>query len=436
MNFKKYAYGAGLLMSVLIQACDTIVQDVPPVSSARESSKVLDSHNYYTLPNEPLAIDVLAQSNLTTAGSFKLESQPTFGDLTFIDSKGILLFIPDPTALDIQDDVTYVVNANTGSGSTSRRDTVRLIVTPDASRIPCNAGAMHDAARTQQNVAVTIPVLANDRFCNVTLDSTSLRIEVQPTNGKAEIIKNKVVYTPKTGFRGTDLMIYRVCTVGDKPTCRLATVRVIVEGTPTDCRTLVIADALLWRRTEALKDTSITIDVLRNDNLCDAYKGIPISISKVPQNGRASITKDNKVLYVPKPTFKGTETFEYRVCDKDGKNCVTGAIVAIVDVPDPNCKPVANKDQALISASLPYPALFGAPSGSVEIVVWLNDKLCTDLKEITIKSPANVGLVKAENLRIFYFPKAGYLGTDKFEYELTDIKGQKSSAEVEISIVK
>lgn len=440
LNAMKQLRTIFILVSALLvggmQSCDKIIEDIPPTPQPPlQTLRSIEQQTYHSLSNEPVAIDLVEQSGLSTAGSFKIERQPIYGDLVFLQ-KGIILYIPDPTAVALEDQFVYSVVPTSNVALSSLKDTVLIAIHPNASRLPCNAGAMHDEAKTTQNSSVSIPVLTNDRFCNVTLDSASLRVEIAPKNGTTNVANNKIVYTPNSGFKGSDILTYKVCSVGDKPVCRLATVDIGIEPTPAECRTTIFADALQWKRIDAPRDTSIVIDVLKNDILCTGYQNSPISISKAPQNGKATVTKDNKILYIPNDTFSGTESFEYRICDKDGKNCLNVLILVYIELPDPNCMPIARDDEVLASISKPAVVLPGAPSGSIEVVVWLNDKTCTDLKEVTILTKPNFGDAKADKLRVFYIPTPGFVGEDTFDYEITNINGQKSTASITVKIVK
>ncbi|PWW10336.1 MULTISPECIES: Ig-like domain-containing protein [Pseudidiomarina] len=63
-----------------------------------------------------------------------------------------------------------------------------------------------DSASTSNDTAVTIDVLANDSSeLDVALAITSV---TEPEHGTAEIVDNKIVYTPDAGFAGTDTFTY------------------------------------------------------------------------------------------------------------------------------------------------------------------------------------------------------------------------------------
>src|SRR5262249_6715730 len=72
-----------------------------------------------------------------------------------------------------------------------------------------NPNAVDDAATTQQNATVNINVLANDSDPDG--DPLTVSIVTGPANGSATVGANGViVYTPATGFIGTNTIVYSV----------------------------------------------------------------------------------------------------------------------------------------------------------------------------------------------------------------------------------
>jgi hypothetical protein len=71
--------------------------------------------------------------------------------------------------------------------------------------------ANDDSIGSKENSSVTINVIANDTDSDGTIDPTSISIVSQPINGLLTINNNgTVVYTPNTGFTGTDSFMYNV----------------------------------------------------------------------------------------------------------------------------------------------------------------------------------------------------------------------------------
>jgi len=79
--------------------------------------------------------------------------------------------------------------------------------------------ALDDSATTPKNVAVTIPVLAND---SDTDGDVLTIISVSPTNGLASISGTNVIFTPTNNFLGTTFIGYTIGIISVARTARLS----------------------------------------------------------------------------------------------------------------------------------------------------------------------------------------------------------------------
>lgn len=87
-----------------------------------------------------------------------------------------------------------------------------------------------DAAVTNQNQAVTIPVLANDETESGVFNLASLNVTLAPTNGSATVNADGTIsYSPATNFNGEDRFSYQVCDSEDGTACATAVVTVTVR---------------------------------------------------------------------------------------------------------------------------------------------------------------------------------------------------------------
>lgn len=417
-----------------LAACD-VVKELPPIDEPQETALV-EKSTFYTATREPVVIDLLSQTNLQGTVSFRIEKAPTYGKAFFVRNS-LVLYLPDSTGVDLEDSFIYSVKGTTPPPTSKfqeNRDTIRVNIKENPALIPCNAGAMPDFAIAELNKAVTIAVLENDRFCNTNINKASLVIDLVPLYGKVEIKEGRVIYTPNANFRGSDQFIYKICTSGDKPVCRSAMVKVEVAPELPRCVSVLFADFVFWKKLTGYAE--LVIDVLKNDKICPDGTTSPIKVGVAPKNGKA-IVVDNKIVYVPNNDFNGVEEFSYIRCDKDGKNCLEGYIRVEVQIIDPNCKPVAYKDEVAIAISKPLPTTTNlAPTGCLEVPILANDKLCTAVKEIRITAGPAQGRVIIDNMLVFYCPKSGYVGEDSFSYEFTDIKGLKAASSVKVKIYK
>ncbi|HNT42792.1 MAG TPA: gliding motility-associated C-terminal domain-containing protein, partial [Tenuifilaceae bacterium] len=188
--------------------------------------------------------------------------------------------------------------------------------------------AYNDTVTTFKNKAISINVLFNDR----NLNDGGIRTVVfsNPTNGAVSVNPdNSILYTPANNFFGVDSLWYYVADVdGD-----YSLAKVVIDVLNRENFTPQANDDDV----EIFMDTETTIDVLTNDiGLNDGVKALAVETS--PTNGICRITSDFKVYYSPLTGFVGTETFTYRVTDRDDESSV--AYITVRVVPDPDGKVV------------------------------------------------------------------------------------------------
>ena len=187
--------------------------------------------------------------------------------------------------------------------------------------------ARDDLASTAVNTPVRIEVLQNDDFGKDGAGSRPLAIVQKPQHGNAVVddggsaddpTDDGVVYTPATGFSGSDHFVYEICDAdGD---CDEAKVSVSILKEDSDDAPKAVDDSATTS-----ENTPVTIKVLGNDSFGDDGPG-SVSISKDPlhgravvdDNGTASNAGDDTVVYTPANGYTGSDSFEYRICDADG----------------------------------------------------------------------------------------------------------------------
>jgi subtilase family serine protease len=192
--------------------------------------------------------------------------------------------------------------------------------------------AVADATNTLKNAAVTINVLANDSDPNgyaLTLQSVT-----QPVNGTAAISGTNILYTPPTGYTGTDTFSYTIFDGYFDTATAAVTVTVIPPNPPT----------LVNDTATTAQNTAVTIPVLANDT--DPYS-LPLFIQSVtqPARGTAAIAGPN-VIYTPNNYWYGLDTFTYTANDGYGLNAT-----ATVSVTTPYANYPSPFTNAVLSAS-------------------------------------------------------------------------------------
>jgi hypothetical protein len=170
-------------------ACDEIKQvpdpKPPVVETPLNSTTIL-----YTQSNNFVAFDTKNLLNKVQGfSSLKVESTPKFG-LMYFNKNGLLVYKADSTKAEATEILIYKA-LNTDSNK-DKRDTLKIIITSDFSKTPCNAGVIPDFFPVKINTPTILNVLKNDRFCSSILDSTTLEVVVKPVLGLAIVENNRI----------------------------------------------------------------------------------------------------------------------------------------------------------------------------------------------------------------------------------------------------
>ncbi|EKE75966.1 Ig-like domain-containing protein [Gallaecimonas xiamenensis] len=265
--------------------------------------------------------------------------------------------------------------------------------------------AKADSASTSAGKSVSIPVLANDSDP----DGDSLTITgTSGVNGSASISGSSIVFTPASGFSGTETFTYSIS--DGKGGTASANVSVAVGA--ANSSPVAVNDSAV---TSAGK--SVSIPVLANDSDPDGDSLTITGTSGV--NGSASIS-GSSIVFTPASGFSGTETFNYSV--SDGKGGSASAVVSVA-VSAANRAPVAQADSAATSAGK-----------SVSIPVLANDS-DPDGDTLTITGTSGVnGSASISGSSIVFTPASGFSGTETFNYSVSDGKGGSASASVSVAV--
>ena len=197
--------------------------------------------------------------------------------------------------------------------------------------------AADDTDTTDEDVAVTIDVLANDTDVDDTLDVTSVVITSPATNGSAVANSDgTVTYTPDADYNGTDSFAYTVNdATGD--TSNAATVNVTID--PVNDAPVAADDT-----DTTDEDVAVTIDVLANDtDVDDTLDVTSVVITSPATNGSAVANSDGTVTYTPDADYNGTDSFAYTVNDATGETSNAATVnVTINSIDDAPANPTIN----------------------------------------------------------------------------------------------
>lgn len=190
------------------------------------------------------------------------------------------------------------------------------------------ATLVDDVVTTDEDESVIVDIFTNDSD----LPTTGTLTTTNPTNGTVSIDDNATVndptddvvtYIPNPDYNGPDSFDYTICnSSGD---CSTATVTITVFPILDTVDDLVATDV----------NTPVVIDVLLNDNDISSVGTFattnPTSGSLViDDNGTPNDPSDDTVTYTPNPSFTGTDSFTYTLCD-DAGNCDTATVTIMVN---------------------------------------------------------------------------------------------------------
>jgi hypothetical protein len=241
-------------------------------------------------------------------------SKPQFGQAT--TNGQTVTYTPNPAFTGL-DSFSYFVSDGKG-GTAANSVTVTVNGPGGANQAPT---AANDTATTTAGVAVTIDVLANDSDPDG--DALAITIDGPPSHGVAVVNNGKVVYTPQTGFTGTDSFTYIIS--DGKGGTATATVTVTVTGSDGPNRAPTAAND----SATTPAGVAVTIDVLANDSDPD---GDALSITTVtpPTNGTATV-ENGRVVYTPNTGFVGSDSFTYTITDGKGGSATATVTITITN---------------------------------------------------------------------------------------------------------
>lgn len=183
--------------------------------------------------------------------------------------------------------------------------------------------AVNDSAETDFETAVNIDVLAND--FDPDNDAIAIGSFDQQTSNGGTIAQNgdSLVYTPGTGFVGTDTFTYRIADSGGLTSAATVAVEVLPRNEPPVANN--------WDSVIVQGDIATEIPVLINDVDEDAGDSLQIIDVAGASNGTTMVTDDGQgVLYEPDAGFGGADRFTYTISDELGATATATVDVTVV----------------------------------------------------------------------------------------------------------
>jgi Bacterial Ig domain len=311
------------------------------------------------------------------------------------------------------DSFTYTV-ADT-NGKTSNTATVQIEVFVAALPVP-----VADTSTAQLNTPKDINVIANDTLASGAI-VTSVAVATAPLHGTAVVQSdNSILYTPASGFSGTDTFTYNENDSNGETSAAPATVTVTVIAPAPPVAT---GDNL----TDNFNSPQV-IDVLANDSAASGATLVDSSVALVsdPTHGTAVVQSDGTILYTPDTDFTGFDGFTYTVNQSTGQTSNVAGVSVFVATLAP---PTAENDSLTVLANV-----------ATRLNVLANDSPSTGSTfiptTVSIQVPSTHGFpISESDGTILYTPGTDYVGTDQLGYSVADSSGRDTNeAVVHISV--
>jgi hypothetical protein len=334
-------------------------------------------------------------------------SSPVHGSLTF-SSDGTFTYVHGGSET-VSDSFSYRAH---DAESASNVATVTISITP----VNDAPDALDDSGLVEEDGSITVDVLAND--FDPDGDSLSITALGAPDqSGTVTVIENKVHYSPKADFHGTETFTYAISDGHGG----MASAAVTITVDPRNDTPVASDDAA-----EAAEDGgSYLISVLANDSDVDGDTLSVTAISQGSADGTVAIAMDGTaVIYTPAANFNGTETFTYTVGDGNGGTDAATVTVHVAGVNDP---PAARDFSLVVDED-------GVVTGGLGNFVTDPDNE-TRTYSFRIVSPPNSGQLLANEQGGFdYRPARNFFGTDGFTYQANDGQTDSNVATVTITV--
>ncbi|MGD0274383.1 MAG: Ig-like domain-containing protein, partial [Gaiellaceae bacterium] len=270
------------------------------------------------------------------------------------------------------------------------------------------------SASTPINTAVTVDVLANDTDPDP-LDTLTVTGNTDPAHGTVDCSSgDECVYTPNTGYTGTDSFAYTIFDGNGGSDTATATIDVYQPNRPP----VAVDDSA-----SAEAGKAEIISVLANDTDPDPLDTLTVTGNTDPKHGSVDCSGGFFCTYTADDGYAGPDSFDYTISDAGGLS--DSATVNITVTVPSNNPPTANNDAASTVADTP-----------VTVNVLVNDT-DPDGDALTVTGhtdPTHGSVDCSLGSSCTYTPASGYTGSDSFDYTISDGHGGSDTATVNITV--
>jgi hypothetical protein len=290
---------------------------------------------------------------------------------------------------------------------------INLRVIPYPSAMQNNAPiAMPDMFVTDEENPVVSTIIGNDIDPEGgTLTAFAL---TNPSNGTLTMnVNGTFTYTPNPNFIGIDKFIYTICDNGTPTKCDTALVTIkVLPIDPTVLPTANKKPVALDDLANTQQGKSVLASAAPNDSDPDAGQTLTFAKISNPANGTVTMFGNGTYVYVPNPSFTGTDSFKYRICDS-GTPTLCDSATVIITVSPSTSTPDAVDDINITPVDKPaFGSLLTNDNGKG---LPLTFEVITQPKNGTISIDPETGLYN-------YQPTINYVGKDSVQYKICNNK--------------
>ena len=268
--------------------------------------------------------------------------------------------------------------------------------------------ANNDTAATNEDTAVTVNVLANDKDANgdaLTVTGATALHGAVTINADGTL-----TYTPVGNYNGGDTITYTISDgKGGTATGSVAVTVAAVNDGP-----MAAGD-----KASVNEDTAVTVNVLGNDSDVDGDK---LSVTGASAgHGTVTVNADGTLTYKGDANFNGNDTITYSISDGKGGSATSTVAVTVNAVND---GPVAGADKAAVNEDT-----------AVTVNVLGNDSdVDGDKLTVTGASAGHGSVTVNADGTLTYKGDANYNGNDTISYSISDGHGGTASSTVAVTV--
>lgn len=343
--------------------------NTPPVANAQ---------NLSADEGQPLGITLTGSDGDGDSLVYLIRTLPEHGNLDGVAPN--LVYTPDAGFTGVD---TFSFSVSDGVD-----DAAPAMVNITVNKVNTAPVANEQSLVTQEDTALIVTLTGSD----VDNDTLIYAIATQPDHGELSGAVPDLVYTPSSGFSGTDGFTFVVS--DGRQMSAPATVSITVQTV----NAIPVAEA---QNLSVLQGQALSIILSGSDADGDM---LTYAIVAQPGNGVLSGTAPN-LVYTANTGFSGMDSFFFTV--NDGTDESNQATISIT-VNDPGSAPVVSHQNVWTNIDTALP-----------ITLTASDADGDDLTYTVITSPEN-GTLSGMAPALVYMPNAGFSGDDRFQFRVSD----------------